>query len=202
MASRTKAKPKASAKRSSARSASPRRRPRAQSRGRAAPSRRRAATLGGLAVAQMVPADGISLLELDHREVLAWFEQFEQLEDAAEKELLALKICLALMVHAEVEETIFYPNAREVTDADDKWDEAVVEHASAKELIAQIQTMEAGDRLYDARVRVLGEYVRHHIREEETELFPMIRDSELDLYDLGAKLAEAKVDLLVEFTSE
>lgn len=144
------------------------------------------------------PADAIKLLKDDHKEVKTYFKQYETLEDEAEKQALAEKICKALTVHAQIEEEIFYPAAREAIDDDDLLDEAEVEHASAKQLIAEIQAMRAGDRLFDAKVTVLGEYIDHHVEEEETEMFPESRDSDLDLKALGVQLAERKAALMAE----
>ena len=144
----------------------------------------------------------LDLLEADHTEVEGYFEQYEQLEDAAEKEELALKICLALQVHAQVEEEIFYPAARDAIEKTELIDEAVVEHASAKQLIAEIEQMDAGDELYDAKVKVLCEQVSHHIEEEEDELFPELESSELDLEALGKKMADRKTALLQQATEE
>jgi len=142
------------------------------------------------------PADAIKLLKDDHKEVKTFFKQYETLEDDGEKRALADKICLALTVHAQIEEEIFYPAAREAIDDDDLLDEAEVEHASAKQLIAEIQAMDVGDRLFDAKVTVLGEYIDHHVQEEETEMFPESRESDLDLKALGAQLAERKAALM------
>lgn len=144
------------------------------------------------------PADAIKLLKDDHKEVKGYFRQYESLEDEAEKQALADKICLALTVHAQIEEEIYYPAAREAIDDDDLLDEAEVEHASAKQLIAEIQTMKAGDRLFDAKVTVLGEYIDHHVEEEESEMFPESRDSDLDLKALGVQLAERKAELMAQ----
>ena len=144
----------------------------------------------------------LDLLEADHAEVEGYFEEYEQLEDGGEKEELALKICLALQVHAQVEEEIFYPAARDAIEKTDLIDEAVVEHASAKQLIAEIEEMEAGDELYDAKVKVLGEQVSHHIKEEEDELFPEVESSELDLKALGQKMADRKAALFKQATEE
>lgn len=139
--------------------------------------------------------DAIALLEADHREVEAYFEQYETLEDLAEKKALADKICLALKVHAQIEEELFYPPARETTGDFDLLDEASVEHEGAKILIAQIEAMAPGQPLYDAKVKVLGEQVRHHVEEEESELFPEVRETKLDLAALGARLAARKAEL-------
>lgn len=144
------------------------------------------------------PADAIKLLKDDHREVKGWFRDYEKLEDDADKQALADRICLALTVHTQIEEEIFYPAARGEIDDDDLLDEAEVEHASAKQLIAEIQSMKAGDRLFDAKVTVLGEYVEHHVEEEEKEMFPESRDSDLDLKALGVQLAERKAELMAQ----
>ncbi|MBK8177124.1 MAG: hemerythrin domain-containing protein [Rhodospirillales bacterium] len=144
------------------------------------------------------PADAIRLLKDDHREVKQWFKQYESLEEDSEKQALAEKICRALTVHTQIEEEIFYPAVRAGIDDDDLLDEAEVEHASAKQLISEIQGMKAGERLFDAKVTVLGEYVNHHVEEEETELFPETRDSDIDLKALGGQLAERKAELMAK----
>jgi hemerythrin superfamily protein len=144
------------------------------------------------------PVDAIKLLKDDHKKVKGYFKQYEGLEDDAEKQALADKICLALTVHAQIEEEIYYPAAREAIDDDDQLDEAEVEHASAKQLIAEIQAMKAGDRLFDAKVTVLGEYIEHHVEEEEKEMFPESRDSDLDLKALGEQLAARKAELMAQ----
>lgn len=144
------------------------------------------------------PVDAIKLLKDDHKEVKTYFKQYEELEDEADKQALADKICMALTVHAQVEEEIYYPATREAIDDDDLLDEAEVEHASAKQLIAEIQAMKAGDRLFDAKVTVLGEYINHHVEEEETEMFPESRDSDLDLKALGAQMAARKSELMAQ----
>lgn len=144
------------------------------------------------------PADAIKLLKADHKEVKGWFKQYETLDAKAEKQALADKICTALTVHAQIEEEIFYPAARAAMDDDDLFDEAEVEHGSAKQLIAEIQAMKVGDRLFDAKVIVLGEYIDHHVQEEEEEMFPEARDSDLDLKALGVQLAARKAELMAE----
>ena len=142
------------------------------------------------------PQDAIALLEADHREVAGYFDAFGAATDGAEKKRLAAKICLALKVHTQIEEELFYPPAREKTGNGDLIDEALVEHAGAKTLIAQIEAMAPGQPLYDARMKVLAEQVRHHVQEEETELFPEVRETRLDLAVLGGKLAARKAELM------
>jgi hypothetical protein len=144
------------------------------------------------------PADAIKLLKDDHKEVKAWFKEYEDLDEDADKQALADKICLALTVHTQIEEDIYYPATREAIDDDDLLDEAEVEHASAKQLIAEIQAMKAGDRLFDAKVTVLGEYIDHHVEEEEGEMFPERRDSDLDLKALGIQMAARKQELMAQ----
>lgn len=106
-----------------------------------------------------------------------------------------------ITAHATVEEELFYPAARDVLPEDDLVDEPTVEHACAKELIAQIEGMEPSDELYDAKVKVLGEYIDHHVKEEEEEMFPKIRKSGIDLKELGDQLKARKDELLAQLES-
>ena len=148
------------------------------------------------AAATKRPQDAIALLKADHREVKAMFEQYEKTEGDAEKQALATRICQALTVHAQIEEEIFYPAAYAALDEDDLLDEAEVEHGSAKQLIAEIEASVPGEPLYDAKVKVLGEYIDHHVQEEEGEMFPECRASDLDLKALGEQLRARKEELL------
>jgi hemerythrin superfamily protein len=141
-------------------------------------------------------ADAIKLLKDDHRQVKTWFKQYEKLDDEVEKEALAQNICAALTVHAKIEEEIFYPALRKNIDDVELLDEAEVEHAAAKQLIAEILAMSPQDQLYDAKVKVLGEYVMHHVQEEEQDMFPEARESEVDLEALGVKLSKRKAELM------
>ena len=150
----------------------------------------------------MDAASALDLLEEDHVQVDDLFEKYEQLDNAEEKKELALKICLALRVHAQIEEEIFYPAVRDAIENTDRIDEAIVEHAAAKQLIAEIEEMDASDELYDAKVTVLKEQVLHHIGEEEDELFPEVESSGIDLGALGQKLAERKATLLKQMTQQ
>ena len=145
--------------------------------------------------------DAIALLTQDHADVKALFKKYKQLcesgADGSEKEAIALEICTQLTAHATVEEEIFYPATR-AEDTDDLLDEAEVEHGTAKDLIAQIEDMEPDDDLYDAKVTVLGEYIDHHVKEEEGELFPKARKLGIDLGELGAQMKARKEELLAE----
>ncbi|CAN5115318.1 N/A [soil metagenome] len=147
--------------------------------------------------------DAISLLKADHSEVKKCFQAYQKLVDAeaggAERQALAEQICAMLTVHATIEEEIFYPAAREVLGDDaDLVDEADVEHASAKELIAQIQAMSPEEDHYDAKVKVLGEYIDHHVQEEQDELFPKVKKAGLDTKAIGAELSLRKEALTAE----
>jgi hemerythrin superfamily protein len=144
--------------------------------------------------------DAIALLTADHREVSEMFEQFEQLGDRAttSKEKLKDKICKALIAHTTIEEEIFYPAVRaaKVEEGEDMVDEAIVEHASAKDLIKQLQEMQPDDDLYDAKVKVLSEQIEHHVKEEEKEMFPKAKKAGLDLLALGQEMALRKQELM------
>ena len=111
-------------------------------------------------------------------------------------------MCKLLTVHAQIEEELFYPAAREALEENEEGekllDEAEVEHASAKELIAQIEDSEEGEDLFEAKVMVLGEYIEHHVKEEENELFPKVSKTDLDLEQLGQELQDRKTELLAD----
>jgi hemerythrin superfamily protein len=141
----------------------------------------------------------LEVLEQDHREVEEWFDEYNELkEDDNRKGALAAKICLALKVHAQIEEEIFYPRARKATKENDLIDEAAVEHSAVKHLIGEIEGMKVDEELYDAKIRVLGEMVKHHIKEEEEELFPELVPAKMDLDAVGKELAKRKEELMAE----
>jgi hypothetical protein len=132
--------------------------------------------------------DALRLLKDDHQRVQALFDRFERTRGEAQKEKIAESICNELKIHAQLEEEIFYPAAREAIDEKDLLNEAQVEHNSAKELIRQIERSSPSDEMYDALVTVLGEYIRHHVKEEEGEMFKKVRQSELDLAALAERM--------------
>lgn len=142
--------------------------------------------------------DVIKLLTEDHKKVKKLFKRFEDLKDeksSSKKAEIVKQICLELTIHSKAEEDIFYPAARKAIKDDDLMDEADVEHAGAKELISQLRTMSPDESHYDARVTVLREYIKHHIREEEGKIFPLIKKSKLDRQLLGEEITIYKDEL-------
>ncbi|MDZ4817792.1 MAG: hemerythrin domain-containing protein [Planctomycetota bacterium] len=141
--------------------------------------------------------NAVSFLKKDHKEVKAMFKRFDGLSDRSlvSKKKVVDQICNALIVHTHLEEEIFYPVVRKAIKDDDLMDEALVEHAAAKQLIAQLLDMDAGDAMYDAKVKVLSEQIEHHVREEEDEMFPKVLKTKLNLEDLGAEMRLRKDEL-------
>jgi hemerythrin superfamily protein len=141
--------------------------------------------------------DAVALLKADHREVEDLFEQFEKARDSQRKLKLATQICNALKVHTMIEEEIFYPAFLDATEEEDLHHEAIVEHSGAKKLIAEIEQMTPDDDYYDAKVKVLSEMIKHHVKEEEQPggMFSNAKKSELDLAALGEQLLTRKTEL-------
>lgn len=142
--------------------------------------------------------DAIALLTQDHENVKTLFEQYEAMGSKAyaSKKKLATQICLELTRHATAEEEIFYPAVRAAGgETEDLVDEATVEHAGAKDLIAQILAMEPQDDLYDAKLKVLSEQIEHHVQEEEDEMFPKAKKAKLDLMALGLAIEARKAEV-------
>ena len=144
------------------------------------------------------PSDAISLLKADHRQVEKWFGAFEKSRSDARKAELAGKICTALKVHTEIEEEIFYPAFIAATEDKDLHHEAIVEHDGAKNLIREIEASSPADDYYDAKVKVLSEMIKHHVKEEEQRggMFAEARQSEMDLLTLGDEMLARKKELL------
>jgi hemerythrin-like domain-containing protein len=138
--------------------------------------------------------DATALLRKDHEDVNAMFGEFESADEDRKFELAA-EICQALTVHATIEEEIFYPRVREAIDAEDLMLEAEVEHDSARHLIERIQEGEIDEVQLSAMIKVLKEYVNHHVNEEQRKMFPRARRSGLDLQALGRDLLERKTEL-------
>jgi len=152
--------------------------------------------------------DACSLLDADHRKVKKMFGDYEALANSRaasagqKKRELAAEICTALTVHAQIEEEIFYPALREAMKETDLLDEAQVEHGTVKSLIAQLETATDVDDMFDAKVKVLGEYVDHHVKEERNEIFVKARAARgLDLVAMREQLAARKDELMEDLTA-
>jgi hemerythrin superfamily protein len=146
---------------------------------------------------QLKPIEAVALLKADHRQVEDLFEQFGKSRSGAKKQQLAANICSALTIHAQIEEEIFYPVFLEATDDKDVHHEAIVEHEGAKRLIAELRAMRPEDDYFDARVTVLSEMIKHHVKEEEKAggMFAQAKQSKMDLKDLGEQMSARKMEL-------
>ena len=141
--------------------------------------------------------DAIQLLRQDHDEVRKMFEEFESADEDRKFELAA-EICQALTVHATIEEEIFYPQVREAIDAEDLMTEAEIEHDTVKHLIERVQAGEVDEIQLTAMIKVMQEYVNHHVNEEQRKIFPRVRRSDLDLAAMGQELVDRKSELELE----
>ena len=143
--------------------------------------------------------DAVAMLMADHKKVKKLFSDFNKLrEEGSDKDKSAIvyQICNELKIHTELEEEIFYPAVRKAIDDSDLMDEALVEHAGAKDLIAQLEDASPDDDLYDAKVSVLGEQIDHHVKEEEGEMFPKAKKAKVDTDALGATMLNRKIALM------
>ena len=140
--------------------------------------------------------NALTLLRADHDAVLELFDKFESASRKDQKQKLADQICAELTIHTMIEEEIFYPSIREAQrEESGALDEALVEHDGAKKLIEAIENGQAGDEMFDAQIKVLSEYIKHHVKEEYREIFPAARKADVDLDELGAQLTARKKEL-------
>jgi hemerythrin superfamily protein len=141
--------------------------------------------------------DAIALLKADHRQVESWFEQFKKSRLQAKKAELAESICYALKLHSQIEEEIFYPAFLEAAGDKDLHHEAEVEHTGAKNLISEIEQAGPDDEYFEARVNVLSEMIKHHVKEEEKRdgMFAKARQADMPLEEIGERLMERKAEL-------
>ncbi|CAG9931778.1 hemerythrin domain-containing protein [Candidatus Nitrotoga arctica] len=144
--------------------------------------------------------DAIALLRADHKLVSTLFAEYEKTRSNSKKKTLVSQICTELSVHAQVEEEIFYPAVKQALKDREMIPEAIVEHATLKVLIGQVEGIEPDGEMFDAKIKVLSEYVKHHVKEEQNEMFPQAKSTELDMIELGGKIAARKKMLLVERT--
>jgi hemerythrin-like domain-containing protein len=143
----------------------------------------------------------VEMLMEDHRKVQKAFKQFEKMKDQDDQESkrdLVEHTCAELKVHTQLEEELFYPAAREGLEDGELVAEALIEHGSAKQLIEQLESIDVGDETYDATFTVLGEYVNHHIEEEQGEMFPKLKKADLDWDSLAAEMRQRKRQLQEE----
>jgi len=137
-----------------------------------------------------------SLLRADHKMVSDLFAEYEKARSPAKKQTLVAQICSELTVHAQLEEEIFYPAFKQATKDKELVPEATVEHETLKDLIAQVEGVKPEGEMFDAKIKVLSEYVKHHVKEEQEEMFPKAESSDLDMIELGAAISERKAELL------
>jgi hemerythrin superfamily protein len=142
------------------------------------------------------PQDAIALLRADHKRVSGLFDEFEKTRSDTKKAKLVAQICTELTVHTQIEEEIFYPAVKAALKDKELVPEANVEHGSVKDLIAQVQGVAPDGEMYDARVKVMGEFVKHHVKEEQNEMFPKAKGTRLDMVALGAQMAARKQELM------
>ena len=155
-------------------------------------------------MAKPAKPDAIALLKADHRKVEELFEKFEASKSTSAKTSLAQEICTELCIHTMIEEEIFYPACRGKVE-DDQMDEAYVEHDGAKVMIAELLAGAPDDDFYDAKMKVLSEEIKHHVKEEERPgegVFAQARDGGLDMEALGDRMAARKEQLLAKFKAE
>jgi hemerythrin superfamily protein len=142
------------------------------------------------------PKEATALLRADHKLVSGLFVEYEKTKSSPKKKQIVAQICTELTIHAQVEEEIFYPAVKEALNDHDLVPEATVEHATLKGLIAQVEGVEPDGDMFDAKIKVLSEYVKHHVKEEQDEMFPKAKSTKLDMVELGAKLSARKQALL------
>lgn len=155
-------------------------------------------------MAKPTKLDAVALLKADHRKVEDLFEKFEAAKGGDRKKALAQEICTELMIHATIEEEIFYPSCKGKVE-EDQMDEAYVEHDGAKVMIAELLAGAPDDEFYDAKMKVLSEEIKHHVKEEERPgggVFAQARDGGLDMAALGERLAARKEQLKAKFQNE
>lgn len=140
--------------------------------------------------------EATALLRADHKLVSELFAEYEKTSSPAKKKALVSQICTELKVHAQVEEEIFYPAVKQTLKDKELVPEATVEHATLKHLIAQVEFVEPDGEMFDAKIKVLSEYVEHHVKEEQNEIFPKAKATTLDMVALGAQMAARKADLM------
>jgi hemerythrin superfamily protein len=153
-------------------------------------------------MAKRAQTDAVALLKADHRKVEQLFAQYEKAKASTRKKALAQQICLELSVHTKIEEDVFYPGCREDGVDEDLMNEAYVEHDGAKVLVAEIEAGTPDDQYYDAKVKVLSEMIKHHVKEEEKKagnMFARAKKAGVDTKALGEQMAAEKKTLVAKY---
>ena len=140
--------------------------------------------------------DAIAILRDDHKRVSEMFDAFEKTRSDAKKYKIVSDVCAELTVHAQIEEEIFYPAVKAALKDKELVPEASVEHATLKDLISQVEGLKPDGEMYDAKVKVMSEYVKHHVKEEQNKMFPKAKASKLDMKELGARIVSRKQELM------
>jgi hypothetical protein len=156
-------------------------------------------------MAKVAESDAIALLKADHRKVEDLFAKFERAKGDDQKQRLAEQICTELTIHTMIEEEIFYPACRDAIKDQDLLDESFVEHDGAKVLVAELEAAKPNAEFYDAKMSVLSEMIKHHVKEEERRgegLFAQAKAAALDLDDLGERMGARKQELAAQFESQ
>ena len=139
--------------------------------------------------------EATAMLRADHQLVSKLFEEYEASRSNSKKMQIVSQICMELTVHAQIEEEIFYPAVKQALNDGELVPEATVEHATLKDLIAQVEGKEPDGEMFDAKIKVMSEYVKHHVKEEEEEIFPKAKKSSLNLEKIGSEISNRKAEL-------
>ena len=142
--------------------------------------------------------DATAMLKADHKKVSGLFDEFEKSRSPRRKKEIVAKICMELTIHTQLEEEIFYPAVKAALKDHELVPEATVEHGAVKDLISQVQNVEPNGEMYDAKVKVMGEFVKHHVKEEHNEIFPKAKKTKLDMVALGLRMADRKAELMAD----
>ena len=150
--------------------------------------------------AQPAPQDAVTLLKADHDLMNQLFAEYETASSVANKQTLVAEICIALSVHTQIEEEIFYPAVQSVLINPQLVSQAYVELADVKNLVAELESTEPDAEVYDVKVRVLSEHVRHHVHVEQNQMFPRAKASSLDMVALGMQM-DARMQTLMSLAA-
>lgn len=142
------------------------------------------------------PKEAMALLRADHKLVSGLFQEYEKTRSVSKKKTLVSQICTELSVHAQIEEEIFYPAVKLALKDKELIPEATVEHSTLKDLIAQVEGIEPDGEMFDAKIKVMSEYVKHHVKEEQNEIFSKAKTTDIDFVKLGSQMATRKAELL------